>query len=354
MARRRRWGLPLVVTATLLIGVAGGVGTGLWLRKDAERRKAIVTLATPNAGVATPGLATPGLATPSGATPEAAPSPEPIIETVAPIKPAAVRSLSAIPVANAEALLAHMFVWSGAPDPAQEQLIALAALTQCAALRRATPTETEALMSSMRARLVESPTALRVRIAASLPIGASGELALPALVEPLRIRVSVAPDPACAERYAKTGQPQFFDLRVVGPAPWPAKHETPAMKPPIVGNLFADLVVDLGEPTPTEAPGGVTLQAQAVALYLWPDESRSTPLGAVGLVAPDSQDAPITRGVEPVLDPSQSGGALAGKPVSAELARRASQTSAVPLPPISTAPRQSVETKSLPPPLITR
>ncbi len=116
------------------------------------------------------------------------------------------------------------------------------------------------------------------------------------------------------------------------------------------GALFADLVVDLGEPAAMEASGSVAIAAQAVSLYLWTDETRRTPLGGLGLAAPDSQDAPPPVTSEPEIDQTP----LGGKPVSAEMARRAAQTGAVPLPPISIAPRPSVETRPLPPALPTR
>jgi hypothetical protein len=324
MARRRKWGLPAAVIGTLALGVIGGGVIGSLMRQDP-------------APAALAPIAVEG--------PAAAPSPQ--VEAVAPIRPAPVTQLSSLPTIGPDLLIAHLFAWSGAAEPSPGETNGYAALTQCAALRRANPAQQEAILAAARARLSAPPTSRRARIAVSLPSAAEGALALPTLAEPMRLRIAAAAPSACAELYAGSGQPPFFDLRVTGPAPWPPSHPVPTAP---AGSLFGDLVVDLAEPSALDGAGGVAIAAEAVALYIWTDAARRAPLAALGYAAPDSQDALAPPVVEAPPEPTP----LGGKPVSAELARRAAQTSGVALPPISTAPRQSVETQSLPPPLISR
>ena len=349
MAKRRRWGLPTAVAATLLIGVAGGALLGRWLREPTPASVAVAL------------------------APALAPAPpEPVPEAVAPIRPAPVTRLSALLQTTPALLLAHVWAWSGAADPSPNQASGFAALQFCPSLRRAGPNELEPLLAQARDDMTTMAGGLRARVAVSLPVAADGRLALPSLEEPLRLRVAATPDPSCAAAYAASGQPRFFDLRVVGPppwgpppwgpppwgpapwgpapwgpAPWGPAHQ---IQPGRSGALFGDLVIDLGESSPLEG-GGVAVTAQAIALYLWSDATRTSPLGALGLAASDSQDVPASANPAVVEASDQAAATLAGKPVSAELARRASQTSGVQLPPISTAPRQSVETQPLPPPL---
>jgi hypothetical protein len=324
MAKRRRWGLPTAVAATLLIGVAGGALLGRWLREPTPASVAVAL------------------------APALAPAPpEPVPEAVAPIRPAPVTRLSALLQTTPALLLAHVWAWSGAADPSPNQASGFAALQFCPSLRRAGPNELEPLLAQARDDMTTMAGGLRARVAVSLPVAADGRLALPSLEEPLRLRVAATPDPSCAAAYAASGQPRFFDLRVVGPPPWGPAHQ---IQPGRSGALFGDLVIDLGESSPLEG-GGVAVTAQAIALYLWSDATRTSPLGALGLAASDSQDVPASANPAVVEASDQAAATLAGKPVSAELARRASQTSGVQLPPISTAPRQSVETQPLPPPL---
>lgn len=331
MARRRKWGLPAAVIGTLAVGVLGGALAGRWMRQEP------ITTASAPSSIDAP--------TPANALVP----PAPPAEVVAPIRPSPAVQLSAIPALEPGLLIAHLFTWSGAAEPSPSETNGFVAVNQCAALKRASPAQQEAMLTAARARLAALSSSRRVRIAVSLPPSADGVLTLPALAEPMRLRVSAAVPPACAELYAASGQPQFFDLRVTGPAPWPPSHAT-TLAPPnsLLGSLFGDLVVDLADPAALE--GGVAITAQAVALYLWTDAARRTPLAALGYAAPDSQDAPPAPVAEAAPEPAP----LGGKPVSAELARRAAQTSGVALPPISTAPRGSVEMQSLPPPLAVR
>lgn len=331
MARRRKWGLPAAVIGTLLVGVLGGALAGRWMRQEP------LTIAA---------------AIPSGLTSPTAPAviplpPEPPAEAVAPIRPSPVTRLSAVPAVEPGLLIAHLHTWSGAAEPGPSETNGFTALTQCAALKRANPTQQEAMLSASRAKLTTLSSSRRVRIAVSLPPTADGALTLPALSEPMRLRVAAAIPPACAELYAASGQPQFFDLRVAGPAPWQPSHSIAVAAS---GSLFGDLVVDLADPATLDSAGGVAITAQAVALYVWTDAARRTPLAALGYAAPESQDAPPAPVAEAAPEPAP----LGGKPVSADLARRAAQTSGVALPPISTAPRQGVEMQSLPPPLAAR
>jgi hypothetical protein len=334
MARRRKWGLPAAVIGTLAVGVLGGALAGRWMRDE----PLTVALTLPS-----------GLA-PATASAVSSLPPEPPAEAVAPIRPSPVAQLSIIPAVEPGLLIAHLFTWSGAAEPSPAETNGFTALTQCAALKRANPTQQEAMLAAGRARLTALSANRRVRVAVSLPAPTEGSLTLPALAEPMRLRVAAAVPPACADLYAASGQPQFFDLRITGPAPWPPRHATALTLP---GSLFGDLVVDLADPATLDGvggAGGVAISAQAVALYVWTDSARRAPVAALGFTAPESQDAPPAPIVEAAPEPMP----LAGKPVSAELARRAAQTSGVALPPITTAPRQSVETQSLPPPLANR
>ena len=324
MARRgKRSRIPLMLLV-LLIGVAGGAGIGIWLDDRAGSGPVISEPSVPL---------------------------EAVPQAIVPIQPDRVQRLSLVPAADAPHMLAHLFAWSGAPEPSTQQALAWAALTQCPALRRAGPSDQAPLIAAARATLI-SPQGRRARIAVSLPLSAlseGGSLTLPTLIEPLRLRVIATPSPACAGIYSVSGQPSTFDILIGGPAPWPPSYGIQGVS--AQGSaLFADLVVDLGEPTAMEASGSVAIAAQAISLYLWTDETRRTPLGGLGLAAPDSQDVPPQVALEPEVDQTP----LGGKPVSAEMARRAAQTGAVPLPPISTAPRPSVETRPLPPALPTR
>jgi hypothetical protein len=324
MARRRKRGRIPLMLLVLLIGVAGGAGIGIWLDDRARS-----------------GPANSETAVPLEAVPQA----------LVPIQPDRVQRLSLVPAADAPHLLAHLFAWSGAPEPSSQQALGLAALTQCPALRRVGPSGQDPLIAAARTAL-QSPPTRRARIAVSLPLPAQpdgGSLTLPALSEPLRLRVIATPPPACAGIYSVSGQPSTFDILISGPAPWPPSYAIQGAAT-LGGALFADLVVDLGETASMEASGSVMIAAQPISLYLWTDETRRTPLGGLGLAAPDSQDAPPPVTSEPEIDQTP----LGGKPVSAEIARRAAQTGAVPLPPISTAPRPSVETRPLPPALPTR
>ncbi|MFY7963130.1 MAG: hypothetical protein ACOVVK_23860 [Elsteraceae bacterium] len=319
--------MPAAVFGTLAIGVIGGALIGYWMRHEPE------TLASaPQIGAAVVPL-----------------PPEPPIETVARILPSPVLQLSSVPAVEPGRLIAHLIAWRGAAEPSPEEIKGFLALTQCPAFKSATPTQHEALSAAARAKLTALSGGRRARISVSLPPAADGALSLPTLAEPMRLRVAAAIPPACAELYAASGQPQFFDLRVTGPAPWPARPPAPASGSP-AGSLFADLVVDLADPSALNGAAGVAIVAQAVALYVWTDADRRAPVAALGHAAPESQDAPPP----PIAEAPPEVAPLAGRPVSADLARRASQTSGVALPPITTAPRQSVETQSLPPPLISR
>jgi len=335
MARRRKWGLPVAVIGTLAVGVIGGALAGRWMRHDAA-----TFVSTP---ISTEG-ASQGVLQTAAMLPS---QPEPPVEAVAPIRPSPVTQLSNIPEVEPGLLIAHLFTWGGAAEPSAKETNGFVALNQCAALKRANPAQQEAMLTAARTKLAAMSNSRRVRIAVSLPPIVDGALALPALAEPMRLRVAATVSPTCAELYAASGQPQFFDLRVTGPAPWPPSHAT-TLAPS--GSLFGDLVVDLADPAALDSAGGVAITAQAVALYVWVDATRRNPVAALGLAAPESQDAPPA----PIVEAAPESTPLGGRPVSAELARRAAQTSGVALPPITTAPRQSVEMHSLPPPLTSR
>jgi hypothetical protein len=323
MAKRKGWGVPTAAVGALAIGLIGGVVGGRWLLQEPMGEGS--PLASSRAPAATAVIP---------------PSPPP------PIQPEPVIRLSDIPDADPGLLIAHL-VRLGGGEPSEREITGFVALTQCPALTRANAAQREELAAMARGQLATLATNRRVRVSVSLPPAAQGVLALPSLAEPMRLRVATTAPSDCAELFAASDLPRMIDLTLSGPAPWPASQPVATTA---AGSLFGDLVLDMGERSTLDSPAGVAIAAKTIALYVWSDASRRTPLAALGFAAPDSQDVPIAK----IPNAQPDAAPLAGRPVSAELARRAAQTSGVALPPINTAPRQSVEMQALPPPLINR
>lgn len=228
-------------------------------------------------------------------------------------------------------------------------LDALAAAGDCAGFLAAgqDPGRRVALRERARAGLVGGEAPTRVRVAISL--APSVDNAPPDLPDPtdgLRLSVGMAPAGSCRAAWEAAGLPARVVLEIVGARPWPARAGEEAR-----AARAADLVVDLTRPRDPAQP----VAAAPIALYLWSDASRTQALGAVGHAAAASQDRPADPVVPPVTSGSAGDGALGGRAVGGDLARRAQSTRPDGgVPPVTAAPRGTVETAPLPPPLAPR